>query len=132
MAVSKYLNRICAPADLPKGKKVEIWDKNTAEALHDHTYGIHSDPLTHFACLFSALIHDLDHPGVPNVRFVQENPSLSARYKNRSVAEQNSFDLAWSLLMEPGCDGLREYIFESQGELERFRQLVINCVMASK
>ena len=29
------------------------------EELHEHTYGITSDPLTKFAVVFSALIHDV-------------------------------------------------------------------------
>jgi len=31
----------------------------SAASLHDHSYGINSDPLTQFACAFSALIHDV-------------------------------------------------------------------------
>jgi hypothetical protein len=33
-------------------------DEDLKRRLHDHTYGITSDPLTQFACMFSALIHD--------------------------------------------------------------------------
>jgi len=43
------MSRIVAPSHL---------DEDNADALHDHTYGITSDPLTQFACAFSALIHD--------------------------------------------------------------------------
>jgi Adenylate and Guanylate cyclase catalytic domain len=56
MAVSKLLSRIVAPADVdvdPDDSMAEL-----GKALHDHTYGITSDPLTQFACVFSALIHD--------------------------------------------------------------------------
>ena len=69
-----------------------------ASKLHDHTYGITSDPLTQFACVFSALIHDVDHSGVPNSQLIKENSRVAAFYKNKSVAEQNSVDLAWDLL----------------------------------
>jgi hypothetical protein len=34
-----------------------------AATLHDHTFGITSDPLTQFACAFGALLHDVDHVG---------------------------------------------------------------------
>lgn len=48
----KLLSRIVSP-------DIEIdEDVATDQCLHDHTYGITSDPLTQFACVFSALIHD--------------------------------------------------------------------------
>ena len=52
-------------------------------------------------------------------------------YGNKSVAEQNSVDLAWDLLMEPAYDSLRACIYKTQEELERFRHLVVNSVMAT-
>ena len=94
MAVTKYMKRIVAPTDLELNERDENNADRKAEALHDHTYGITSDPLTRFACVFAALIHDLDHPGVPNTRFAVENKTLAARYQGRSIAEQNSLDIA--------------------------------------
>lgn len=61
MSVVKLLSRIVAPTD-------EMDGENIASSMHDHTYGITSDPLTQFACVLSALIHDADHPGVPNAQ----------------------------------------------------------------
>lgn len=99
--------------------------------MHDHTYGITSDPLTQFACVLSALIHDTDHPGVPNAQLVKENHSLANFYNNQSVAEQNSVDLAWNLLMDPKFKSLRNAIYGTEDEKKRFRQLVVNSVMAT-
>lgn len=87
--------------------------------------------MTHFACVFSALIHDVDHPGVPNPQLIKENPHLAAAYLNRSVAEQNSFDLSWNMLMKPEFSDLRALLFANDKEQQRFRQLVVNCVMAT-
>lgn len=57
MATQKHLNRIIAPTDLVgRGLNEFEGHSKVAEVLHDHTYGITSDPLTQFACLFSALI----------------------------------------------------------------------------
>jgi hypothetical protein len=60
------------------------------------SYGITSDPLTQFAVILAALMHDTDHQGVPNGILVAENPTLGVCYQNKSVAEQNSVDLAFS------------------------------------
>ena len=105
-----------------------------ASTLHDHTFGITSDPLTQFACVFSALIHDVDHTGVPNTRLLEEAPAFSKRYRNRSVAEQNSLSLSWELLMNDTVGRykkLRDHLFTNQSELKRFRELVVNSVMAT-
>ena len=90
MSVSKLMSRIVAPSDMDFQSSLA-----KKETLHDHTYGITSDPLTQFACGFSALIHDVDHYGVPNVQLLKEEAVICPMYKNRSVAEQNSLDIAW-------------------------------------
>ena len=131
MAVTKYLNRINYAHEIDVGFDSERHRSSTHAALHEHTYGITSDPLTQFACAFSALIHDVNHPGVPNDTLINEDGRLAKIYRNRSVAEQRSFDLAWDLLMEPPYDELRSILCQNQAELRRFRQLVINCVMAT-
>mmetsp|Transcript_17018 Transcript_17018/g.48347 ORF Transcript_17018/g.48347 Transcript_17018/m.48347 type:complete len:303 (+) Transcript_17018:162-1070(+) len=131
MAVTKYLSRINSAHEIDVGFDSERHRSSTHAALHDHTYGITSDPLTQFACAFSALIHDVNHPGVPNDTLIKEDGRLAKIYRSRSVAEQRSFDLAWDLLMEPAYDDLRSIMCQNQEELRRFRQLVINCVMAT-
>jgi hypothetical protein len=77
------------------------------------------------------LIHDVDHSGVPNATLVEEGTDLAQLYNNKSVAEQNSVDLAWDLLQEPSYSALRACIYETEEELQRFRQLVVNAVMAT-
>ena len=59
MAVVKLLSRVVNP----KMNGVETNGNSAASILHDYTYGITSDALLQFACIFSAIIHDLDHPG---------------------------------------------------------------------
>lgn len=56
---------------------------------------------------------------------------MASYYKERSVAEQNSVDVAWELLMDPAFANLRETIYQSEDEMRRFRQLVVNSVMAT-
>ena len=124
MSVIKLMSRIVAPTDHHVN--------DNAATLHDHTYGITSDPLTQFACVFSALIHDVDHTGVPNTTLTLEQTSIAAKYNNRSVAEQNSLDLSWAELMDgTKYKELRTVLFTNKSELIRFRKLVVNGVMAT-
>ena len=92
---------------------------------HDHTYGITSDPLTQFSCVLAALIHDAGHTGIPNSQLAKENPSLAAVYKDKSIAEQVSVDLAWNLLMQEDYSALRSAIYSNPEELTRFRRLIV-------
>jgi hypothetical protein len=135
MSVTKLLSRIVAPSDVLDGLSDNGGSgrgrNRLASNLHDHTYGITSDPLTQFACVFSALIHDVDHSGVPNTTLVKENAKIAAIYHNKSVAEQNSIDLAWDLLIDDSYAELRNTIYATQEEQLRFRQLVVNSVMAT-
>ena len=54
---------------------------------------------------FSALCV-VDHRGVPNFILAEEDKFLASVYKNKSIAEQNSVDLAWNTLMEPEFEAL--------------------------
>ena len=120
MSVVKLLSRIEAP---------DVQEVKTT--LHDHTYGITSDPLCRFAIVFSALVHDVDHSGVPNSTLMEECDPLTRAYKNKSVAEQNSIEIAWNLLLGPEFSNLRQQIYTSKEEYHRFRQLVVNSVLAT-
>ncbi|KAG7371467.1 adenylate cyclase [Nitzschia inconspicua] len=126
MSVVKLLSRIVAPET-----EANYSGGNEASALHDHTYGITSDPLTQFSVVLSALIHDFYHPGVPNKVLMNENSKISALYNNKSIAEQKSVDNAWQLLMSPAFENLRGAIYSNTDDYNRFRQLVVNCVMAT-
>ena len=101
------------------------------QEIYFHSFGLGSDPLTEVAMIFSALIHDVEHPGVSNSQLAQEDHAMAVRYHNKSAAEQNSVDAAWSVLFDPVYGELRSFLFTSQQELERFRQLVVNAVMAT-
>ena len=87
LSVVKLLSRIVSPT-----KESANGAKST---LHDHAYSIASDPLTQFAIVLSAIIHDVSHPGVPNNTLIKEKAGLALAYNNKSVAEQNSVDLAF-------------------------------------
>ena len=131
MCCSKFLKRIVSP-DLSDEELAKMKDnKKLANHLHTYTHGINSDPVTLFAILFSSIIHDVDHPGVSNKQFASERPMLGERYHGKSVAEQNSLDVAWDVLMDSHFREMREYIFETNEEIARFRQVVVNVVLAT-
>ena len=128
MSVVKLLKRIVTPEEaLAKTKN----PSKIAAAVHDCTYGIVSDPLAQFACIFAAFVHDADHPGVPNSQLVKEKSEMALVYSNKSVAEKNSLELAWDLLSEPECATLLAFICPNESELYRFRQLLVNLVIGT-
>jgi hypothetical protein len=127
MSIIKLLERVVTPDEINyEGESTAI-----ASDAHNYTYGITSDPLTQFAVVFCALIHDVDHTGVANGQLVQEKAHIATFYNNKSVAEQNSVDLAWDLLMDDNFGDLRACIFADDTEFKRFRQIVVNVVLAT-
>jgi hypothetical protein len=133
MSVVKLLSRIVSPEGLDNVSDSTGRQKsaNSARSLHDQTYGLTSDPLTQFACVFSALIHDAGHTGVSNKEMSKENPEIAAKYRHQSLAEQRSVDIAWELFLEPCYSNLRKCIYTTTEERRQFRQLVVNSVMAT-
>ena len=112
-------------------RMVSTAGEESSENLHRRTFGISSDPLAQFAVVFAALIHDVDHCGVPNSQLVREESSLAIQYRDRSISEQHSIDVAWDHLMKPGFEDLRACIYSDESELRRFRQIVVNAVLAT-
>ena len=55
----------------------------------------------------------------------KEQPDMAIKYKNKSLAEQNSLDMSWEILMKPQFADLRRTMFANVREAKRFRQLVV-------
>ena len=117
---SKLLSRIVA-----------VKETATTAQAHDQTFGITSDPLTQFAVIFASMIHDVDHRGVPNSILAKEHPDMEEMFQGHAIAEQNSVAIAWELLMEPTFSDLRGVIYQTEKQMKRFRQLVVNCLMGT-
>lgn len=77
------------------------------------------------------MIIDVDHSGVPNGQLMKECPDMAQVYRNQCVAEQNSVDLSWELFMDPRYKELQNCIAATDEERKRFRQLVVNSVLAT-
>jgi 3'5'-cyclic nucleotide phosphodiesterase len=151
MSVIKMLSRIVQP------KLRTTTCASSEKTMNDQICQIVSDPLTRFACIFAAIIHDCDHygtslnrsifkefcnfmtfpskccflfwqsKGVPNNQLVKEQLPIAVEYDGKSVAEQNSIDVAFSVLMDGQYAKLRAAIYRTPSEFTRFRQLVVNC-----
>lgn len=131
MSAAKLMNRIVTPDCFSSSSEGDTDPLKVAELIHHSTFGIATDPLAQFAIIFSALIHDVEHTGLTNKELVEEGSPLSITYDGVSVAEQNSVAIAWNLLMKPDYDELRNAMFSTPNERYRFRQLVVNTVMAT-
>jgi len=132
MSVNKLLKRIVAPdVELEQLEEGARNRDKLASHIHTYTHGINSDPLGIFAVVFSAIIHDIDHRGVSNQQLCKEEPGMAEKYNAKSVAEQHSFHTAWNLLMSEEFTELRGILFANEDELLRFRQIVINVVLAT-
>lgn len=127
LAATKLLKRIMAADEHGSSSNGNL----TSHDLYVHTFGISSDPLAQFAIIFSCLVHDIDHPGVPNVKLMEESPYRASKYESRSVAEQHSVDIAFDLLMLPEFSKLRRSIYHTEKECKHFRQLCVNMILAT-
>jgi hypothetical protein len=126
MAVDKFLARVVAPEiDEKEAQKIEN-EKDLHSKLHDYTHGINSDPMVLFAIVFGALIHDADHRGVSNPQLAKEEAMMANMYNNKSIAEQNSVDICWELLMQDEYAPFHRFIFKTRTEMMRFRQVLVN------
>jgi hypothetical protein len=105
--------------------------RDVASHVYDYSYGINSDPIILLGIIFSAVIHDADHRGVSNTQMMKEETSMAQLYEYKSIAEQNSLDIAWNILMSEDYRELRQCLFQTEDELKRFRQVLVNFVLAT-
>lgn len=113
------------------------------------TYGIKHDPIALFAMVFAALIHDVEHQGIPNRQLALEDDRLAVLYNDQSMAENWSLYVAFSEFLQDEFVDLRNALFNKdldnnngdengsiaqlseQVEYRRFRKLVINLVLST-
>ena len=99
--------------------------------LENRSFGLASDPLAQFSLLLASLVHDVNHVGVTNQQLIKEGSPIASLYRNQSVAEQNSVDISWWLMMTPNFADLRMAIYASGSEMQRFRQILVNTIIAT-
>jgi hypothetical protein len=134
MAVLTWLSRVASPSLEPDSEEPHgdssSGDLKKRRRNHNELHAL-SDPMTHFALVFSALVHDCEHPGVSNGTLVNEQDKMAKLYKDKSIHEQASVDLAFDTLMQTKYAKLRKVLFATDDEFHRFRQIVINCVLST-
>jgi cAMP-specific phosphodiesterase 4 len=89
--------------------------------------GVFSD-LEVLAAVFSAAIHDVDHPGFTNQYLINSSSELAIMYNDESVLEQHHLAVAFKLLQDPNCDFL---VGLTKKQRQAFRKIVIAMVLAT-
>jgi class 3 adenylate cyclase len=135
MSATKLMKRIMSPEGIDWDLEGIIDDDERhieiARQVHNVTYGMSSDPLMQFSVVFSALIHDVDHTGLTNKELIDVKAPLAEVYRAKCIAAQNSVNVAWNLLMNDAYQDLRACIFRNYHEESRFRELIVDAVLAT-
>lgn len=76
----------------------------------------------------SAIIHDVDHPGVSNNFLIAVQSPMSILYNDKSVLENHHCTKAFMILQKPECNFVQS-LDSSQYKL--FRNLVVEMVLAT-
>jgi hypothetical protein len=97
------------------------------------TFGLRSDPLSLLALVFAALVHDVEHQGIPNRQLATENDRLAILYNDQSIAENWSLYVAFSELLQDDFSELRTLLFDQatagSEKYKAFRKTVVNLVL---
>lgn len=80
------------------------------------------------AAIFSAAIHDVDHPGLTNQYLINIGSELALMYNDESVLENHHLAVAFKLLQDDRCD-----IFSNVSRKTRqiIRKMAIDMVLAT-
>jgi 3'5'-cyclic nucleotide phosphodiesterase len=95
------------------------------------TYGFRDDPLMQFSLLFSALIHDVQHQGIPNRQLANEDDALAIKYNDQSIAENQSLYIGFSELLKSDYQKLRDVLFPQKDDYRRFRCACVDLVLST-
>jgi len=94
------------------------------------------DPWLHFAISFAALLHDVDHRGLPNATLMAEHDPVTEKYGDpkclSSYAEWNSADIGLNLLLSEQFSELYSLISNQSKFCNTVRNLILCTDIASK
>jgi hypothetical protein len=92
---------------------------------------VYSDTFTKFSFVFAAIIHDVDHQGVPNATLVLENDPIAQQYDGKSVAEKHSIKVAFRTLYESEFGEFCSAVFGSPDDRLHMHHIVTNLVIST-
>lgn len=95
------------------------------------TFGFRDDPLMQFAMVFSALIHDVDHRGIPNRQLALDDEDLAMKYNDQSIAENESLFIGFCELLKKKYGKFRNVVFPEREDYRRFRGACVNVVLST-
>merc|ERR1719391_636326 len=85
-------------------------------------------PLEVMTAVFSAAIHDVDHPGLTNQYLINTSSELALMYNDESVLENHHLAVAFKLLQTPECD---IFVNLTRKQKQTLRKMVIDMVLAT-
>ena len=84
-------------------------------------------PLEVMAAIFSAAIHDVDHPGLTNQYLINTSSELALMYNDESVLENHHLAVAFKILQYPECD---IFVNLTKKQRQMVRKMTIDMVSA--
>jgi hypothetical protein len=121
----------CYHVTISTNKFIDMIVGSSAGEPRAYTYGYRDDPLMQLVQVFSALIHDVEHRGVPNRQLAMEDDVLAIQYNDQSIAEMRSLNIGFSELLQSEYTGLRETLFPQDDDYRRFRTATVNLVLTT-
>ena len=126
-----YMLQLCNPLLSNNNNNNEF-----KEVVQDVSSTIY-DPWLHFTIVFAALLHDIDHKGIPNSTLLKKCDEIAIRYHGQygeclgSYAELNSITIGLSLLLGESSDnGEKKDGDEAEsgegGEYDEFARILQN------
>lgn len=116
-------------------KLLDMMLQNSHQQSRNPTFGLRDDPIQLLGLVFAALIHDVEHAGIPNRQLALESDPLAIQFNDISIAEQRSLFIAFTELLKDDYTDLRIAMFGTasvgvDSEIyRRFRMTVVNLVL---
>mmetsp|Transcript_32225 Transcript_32225/g.49972 ORF Transcript_32225/g.49972 Transcript_32225/m.49972 type:complete len:624 (+) Transcript_32225:222-2093(+) len=121
----------CYHVTISTNKMLEMLLQPIQDEPRPTTFGLRDDPLMQLVLIFSALIHDVEHQGIPNRQLANEDDLLAIQYNDTSIAEHRSLYIAFSELLKPEFALLRKTLFPEPSDYRRFRAACVNLVLST-